>query len=118
MEGNRVPEIRGVGIDLVEVGRFERFGTDRQHPFLQKVFSDGELDYCFEHKNPAQRLAGIFAAKEASSKALGVAEFPFIALEIRHKEGGAPEVWKDGVKLPVKVSITDTNSMAAAVALA
>lgn len=105
-----------VGIDLVDVSRFRRFQRDPRHVFLQKVFSTSEILHCFEYKKPAPHLAGIFAAKEAASKALGTARFPFAELEIRHAQDGSPHVWKNGRKLPVRVSITHTETMAAAVA--
>jgi holo-[acyl-carrier protein] synthase len=110
-------KISGVGIDLIEIERFRRFSKNIQHVFLKKVFSKEELIYFFKYKDPIASLAGIFAAKEASSKALGVTKFPFNTLEIRHHIDGAPQVWRDGKKLPVKISITHTNTTAAAFAV-
>jgi holo-[acyl-carrier protein] synthase len=60
-----------IGIDIVEVSRIEgavqRFG-DR---FLNRVFTDEELEYVKGKKNRYQSLAGRFAAKEAFMKAIG-----------------------------------------------
>lgn len=117
MSNHELCKIKGVGIDIVEVGRFRRFSKDIQHVFLKKVFSESELIYCFKYKDPSASLAGIFAAKEASSKALGVNKFPFITLEIRHDKEGMPQVWKRDKRLQVKVSITHTNVIAAAFAV-
>lgn len=108
--------MRGIGIDLVEISRFERFANDSEAAFLKKVFSAREIGYCFGYKDFAPRLAGTFAAKEAASKALGVDRFPFAELEIRRTKKGAPEVWRKGKRLSVKVSITHTDSIAAAIA--
>jgi holo-[acyl-carrier protein] synthase len=45
----------------------QRFG-DR---FLTRVFTELEIAYCLARRHPAQHLAGRFAAKEATMKALG-----------------------------------------------
>ena len=45
----------------------DRYG-DR---FLRRVFTDGEIAYCTQRRNPVPHLAGRFAAKEAAMKALG-----------------------------------------------
>jgi holo-[acyl-carrier protein] synthase len=63
--------ILGLGFDATDIPRiaaaFERYG-DR---FLRRVFTDGEIAYCTRRRNPAPHLAGRFAAKEATMKALG-----------------------------------------------
>ena len=64
-----------VGIDLVSVRRVEeslaRFG-DR---FLRRVFTEGEIAYATSAPAlAAERLAARFAAKEATIKALGLAQ--------------------------------------------
>jgi len=107
------------GIDLAEVSRFSPMAKDRKHAFLKKVFSPEEIAYCFSRSNTAQHLAGMFAAKEAASKALGVEKYPFAEIEVRHTESGAPQAWsrKTGRKLKVSISITHTSSIAAAVAV-
>lgn len=45
----------------------ERYG-DR---FLRRVFTDGEIAYCTQRRDPVPHLAARFAAKEAAMKALG-----------------------------------------------
>ena len=106
-----------VGIDIVEVSRFKQFTRRSRSAFLKRVFFATEVKYCFARGAPAMHLAGIFAAKEAASKALGTAKYPLVELEIRHTRSGAPEVWYKGRKLRVRVSITHTETVAAAVAL-
>jgi holo-[acyl-carrier protein] synthase len=63
--------ILGLGIDATDIPRvksaFERYG-DR---FLRRVFTDEEIAYCTQRRNPIPHLAGRFAAKEAAMKALG-----------------------------------------------
>lgn len=63
--------VRGIGVDIVQVRRvadsLARFGARME----QRLFTDGELEYCRRHKDPLPHLAARFAAKEAASKALG-----------------------------------------------
>ncbi len=106
-----------VGIDLVEVARFKPMTKNTQHPFLQKVFTTQEVQYCYQFKERATHLAGTFAAKEAVSKALGVEKYPFAEIEIKRTAAGKPEAWKGKKKLSVALSITHTTTFAAAVAL-
>ena len=62
--------IIGIGVDLVDVRRFESIIYRWKHRFLQRIFTDEEIRYCNNKKNPAQRFATRFAAKEAFKKAL------------------------------------------------
>ena len=62
--------ILGIGIDLVDVSRVEAIIFRWQQKFLKRVFTDAEIRYCNNKKNPAQRFATRFAAKEAFIKAL------------------------------------------------
>ena len=59
-----------IGIDLVEIERFQRWHTysDKQ---LRKIFSEQEIVYCRSiSSKSAERFAVRFAAKEALFKAL------------------------------------------------
>jgi len=110
-----------IGLDIIDISRFEPFNDHLRRSAdhrLAKIFSKKEIAYCFKFKEPAAHLAGIFAAKEAASKALGAKRFPFIGIEVRHARDGAPQIWSNSRKLPVKVSISHTDTVAAAVALA
>lgn len=62
--------IVGVGVDVCEIARMERMLVDGK--FLARFFSPEEQEY-IENKGKAaaQTMAGIFAAKEALTKALG-----------------------------------------------
>lgn len=106
-----------VGIDVVDISRFKPFIKNKEHSFLKKVFFSSEIDYCFKYRDTAVHLAGLFVAKEAVSKALGVKKFPYIEIEVRHDKSGAPEVWKGNKKLPISLSISHTKSIAVAIAI-
>jgi holo-[acyl-carrier protein] synthase len=62
-----------LGTDICEIDRigeiYERHGSR----FLDKVFTQNEINYCIQRKKlSSQRLAVRFATKEAAAKALGV----------------------------------------------
>ena len=64
--------IRGVGIDLVEVGRMERAIERWGQRFLERIFAPEEIGLCLKRAKPGSCFALRFAAKEAFAKALGL----------------------------------------------
>lgn len=62
--------IVGIGTDIVEISRIEKATKKWGKKFLNRVFVESEIYYCYQRKNPFQHLAGKFAAKEALIKAL------------------------------------------------
>ena len=81
--------IVGIGIDLVDVRRVEGIIFRWQERFLRRIFTDKEIKYCNNKKNPAQRFATRFAAKEAFIKALypkGTEGIQFRDIEIDEKD--------------------------------
>lgn len=60
----------GIGVDIVEIARFERIM--RVTPgFFQRVFTQDECVYCESSSRPAAQYACRFAAREAVLKSLG-----------------------------------------------
>jgi holo-[acyl-carrier protein] synthase len=91
--------VLGVGVDLVENTRIQhsldRFG-DR---FLQRVFTQGEIEYSQSMKFPARHLAARFAAKEAVSKAFGTGigkAMGWKDIDVHRKPSGEPFVVLEG----------------------
>lgn len=74
-----------VGIDIVDISRIEKIDRDR---FCNKILSDAELNNTYK----AENLAGIFAAKEAFSKAMGtgLTGFGFKDISVMHTTLGKP----------------------------
>ncbi|HEV2037615.1 MAG TPA: 4'-phosphopantetheinyl transferase superfamily protein, partial [Candidatus Eremiobacteraceae bacterium] len=62
--------IIGLGTDIAEVDRF-RFDATQMKKFAKKIFTDEEMAHARKHRHPQERLAGAFAAKEATRKAFG-----------------------------------------------
>jgi len=89
--------IIGIGIDIVEVKRMERWleNTD----LLERYFHSDELAVVSSRKNGAAlALAARFAAKEAFGKALGtgLAHFALKDIMVLNKENGKPYILLTG----------------------
>ncbi len=63
--------IAGIGIDLISPERFEKTMAKLGDDFLNRVFTEEEIEYSKPKKNAQQHFAARFAAKEAAFKAFG-----------------------------------------------
>lgn len=82
-----------VGIDVLDVVRMEKF-VQNEH-FLEKYFTEYEIKYVNKNNRMTQSLAGLYCAKEAFLKALGIGIGGGIKLneiEINHHDTGKPFV--------------------------
>lgn len=61
---------KGIGVDVVEVGRIRNMIRSYGDHFLQKVFTPAEIEYCTRKAVPEIHFSGRWAAKEALYKAL------------------------------------------------
>lgn len=83
--------IAGVGVDLCEISRMEKLLEEGK--FLRRFFCAEEQAYIEgKGRSAAQTMAGVFAAKEALGKALGVGLSGGVLSDIAvlHGENGAP----------------------------
>jgi holo-[acyl-carrier protein] synthase len=123
-----IMEVIGVGTDLVDVDRFR--ATLRRTPNVAyRVFTVDERNYCDQRRDPIERYAVRFAAKEATLKSMGLGIFavPLTQIEVVRSDDGSPsvelhakaadlaaEMGVDGLR----VSLTHTATMAHAVVMA
>jgi len=87
--------IIGVGIDVVSIERIRRLLNKRGSNFLNRFFSNEEVTYIKNKKDPAPSLAASFAAKEAFLKALGKGIGQGISLKdisVERHTSGKPEL--------------------------
>lgn len=122
--------IHGIGIDVVEVDRIEFAIARHGEPFLSRLFTEAERDYCSAQKRPALHYAARFAAKEAVSKALGTGiggEAGWLDLEIVRDPLGAPKLSLQGAAAAfasskgiaeIQISLSHAKDYAAANAVA
>ena len=116
--------IVGIGIDLAEVERY-RFDERALAWFAKKIYTEEEMTYAMRKRNWPERLAGFFAAKEATRKAFGHA-IPWRWVGVGHERSGKPTILlfnkasdliaARGVR-SVHLTITHTETTAAAVVI-
>ena len=118
----------GAGVDLCEVDRMRRV-LARTPGFAARVFTDDEQAYCRARRDPAERFAARFAAKEAVLKAMGVGlgACAFRDIEVVRAESGAPSLALHGAAAELAaargiarwhVSLSHTSVVAEALVIA
>lgn len=123
-----VPGVIGIGTDLVEVERF-RLALTRRPTLAERLFSDDERAYADRFRDPTKSLAARFGAKEAVMKAMGVGLWKFALrdVEVVKRRSGEPVLALHGKAATLaaekgvrewRLTLTHTDSMAMAVALA
>ena len=116
--------ILGIGIDIIEIDRIEKV-LKRTPRFLERNFTEKEIEYFKENNFRSESIAGNFAAKEAISKAIGtgIRGFNLKDIEVLRDDLGKPIVntynnlkeicIKYSVK-EIKVSISHSENYAVA----
>ena len=120
--------VLGIGVDIVSVERIRGLLERQGDRFLERVFTDAEREYCGKFKDPAERYAARFAAKEAVAKAFttGIGEYlDWKSIGVVTGERGQPEIaldqkgqlllWDFGGKT-VGISLSHTEDTAIAFA--
>ena len=79
------------GVDIIEIPRIQQVLDRYGQRFLERVFTPDEIAYC---RGRAPNLAGRFAAKEATMKALGtgIRGIPWKDIEVVRGRGQAPRI--------------------------
>ena len=60
----------GIGIDIVNISRFEKISIVSKADFYRKIFLPSEIKYCIKFKKNSEHFAGKFAIKEAVKKSI------------------------------------------------
>ncbi len=91
--------VRGIGVDVIRIGRFRGAVERWRGRFLDRLFSEREVEECRRWKDPVTHLAVKFAAKEAFSKAVGTGFGAALSprdLQVLHDDKGAPRLVVSG----------------------
>ena len=113
-------EIVGIGVDIEDISRFQGLTVEKDASFLNKLFTEKELNYCFSAGNPAEHLAARYAGKEAIIKALSQLErfeADYRDIEIVNDKMGIPgaRVLKEGFAvLDILLSLSHSQETAIA----
>ena len=117
--------IVGIGIDLVECGRFLDWSAFKK----QRIFTKKELEYAdTDNANSEKHLANFWAAREAFLTAIGTGfgdDIAFSDVSVVHNDNGRPELLitggaktalkeKVGCDANIHLSITDQADYCAA----
>ena len=89
------PVILGLGCDLIGIARLRGVLERHGDRFLERILSPAERAYCLAARDPAERTAVRWAAKEATMKALGTGwshGVTFAGIEVLHDAAGAPQL--------------------------
>ncbi len=119
--------IVGVGVDIIEISRIKD-AMEKNTLFIEKIYTENEIEYLKSRNFRPEYLAGRFAAKEAISKALGTGIFQYSMkdIEIDRNANGKPVVILKGkakqiaqklgeYKIHISISHSRENAIAYAV---
>lgn len=107
-----------IGVDIEDVDRFKELQIDKDKLFLETIFTNKELDYCFSDIRFDEHLAVRYCAKEATIKALSgfcIDYIKYNEIEILNSSSGQPNlVVKSLPNIKAKVSLSHTKTQAIA----
>lgn len=119
----------GVGVDIASIDRMKLAIERSGQPFLDRVYTELEVEYCQAAERPFERFAACWAAKEAAVKALGTGfRYSISFKDIELVSDGENRPWlniqgrfkelmeEKGINYPL-VSISHEESKAIAVVL-
>jgi phosphopantetheine--protein transferase-like protein len=101
-----------LGVDIETIDAMPKARDLRTDPFYADNFTEAEIAYCLERRDPRESLCGLWAAKEAIRKlsADGMVKTNLKGIEISHASDGAP------MHAGVALSISHAGGFAIAVA--
>ena len=112
-----------IGIDILELERVKNFVNNDK--LLKSIFFESEIEYFLKYKNPCERIAGCFCAKEAVKKAFCCEDnISFLDIEVLHKNSGQPFIvlhnnaekcFKKNNYKNIEISISHTKTIATAI---
>ena len=118
--------IKGIGVDIIDIPRIKKMITNNGR-FVEKIYSQNEIEYCRSKYRKEVHYAARFAAKEAFFKALGTGwryGMKWQDISVENDELGKPEIKLTGKTLEnfnknqyshINLSISHTREYAAAV---
>lgn len=111
--------IEAIGIDIVSNERIKKLYEKFGERFLRKIFTEGEIKYCFSYSDPIPHLAGRFATKEAIIKALGKPRgLKLKDIEVINTPQGKPTAFLSNMedrKILISLSHEKTHTVALAI---
>lgn len=113
--------VLGVGTDILEIERLRDTIERQGQPFLDKVFTPVEQEYCNQYSDRVLRYAGRFCVKEAVMKSFGAGigqGIGWLDIEVTNAESGQPYARLAGrPETQVMISLSHCKTYATAVAI-
>lgn len=115
--------VYAIGVDFAEVERIEALIEQHGERFLQRVFTEHEIQYCRKKSIRGQCFAARFAAKEAVLKAAGTGVnqgLHWRDIEVQNdplgkpfvKLGGHAAAWLQGKRIHLSLSHVEQMAIA------
>ncbi len=119
--------IVGTGVDIIEIDRIQKSIETYGEKFLNKIYTQTEIDYCSTKADKYRRYAARFAVKEAVYKSVMKFDetIAWKDISVKNDEDGAPQleelpklskIRSEGIV--VHVSLSHSNNYAVATAIA
>lgn len=82
------------GVDIVKISRIKDILNKNSQSFYKKIFNKEEIEYIKGKSYNPRTVAGLFASKEAVSKALGtgIGKVKWKDIKVLHDSNGKPYI--------------------------
>lgn len=106
----------GIGIDVVDIVRFQQIPYTSNKGFYKKIFNNSEINYCLKFKEPYKHFAGKFAIKEAVKKSIPI-QVNLLDIITSHRKEKPTVKLRNNSDYAFIVSVSHDAAIAAAVVL-
>ncbi len=119
--------IVGTGVDIIEIDRIQKSIETYGEKFLEKIYTQTEVDYCSTKADKYRRYAARFAIKEAVYKAVMKYDHTIAwkDISVKNDSDGAPQLEEldklaalSAQGIMIHVSLSHSNNYAVATAIA
>jgi holo-[acyl-carrier protein] synthase len=102
-----------IGIDIIDISRFQEKIFESNKTFYEKIFNPSEIEYCLNKKNSYQSFATKFAIKESVIKCLNnPINFLDISTDHEHKKPTVKLLNNSSYRFLVSVSHEKSHAVA------
>ena len=106
----------GIGIDIINISRFQEKTFKSNKRFYEKIFNSSEIEYCLNKKNSYQSFATKFAIKESVIKCLDN-PINFLDISTDHKNEKPTVTLLNNSSYRFLVSVSHEKSHAVAIVI-
>ena len=108
-----------LGTDIVDIDRIRKKISSKGIKFLNRIFTQLEIDYCSSKKDPSIHFSGRFAAKEAVKKVLFSSEIlsdkssalPLKSIEVLPSKVGSPVIFISDIRHSIQKAVGDKRGV-------